>query len=314
MNGIQEKSRDYGLFAVVAAALLVWCVGAWLAPPETVLILSFDGADLTSTSGLMRAGKLPHLSELNVVPMFGGPKTATKPGHAEVLTGLGYNITGVRTNKDFDSKIQPGWTIFGIVTQERPDTFVSTIFSKPLHTGDHLLRDGRREPWYGLAVWARAGGLDAYFNASEIRPNRGLTIDETMQVVEQHIAKYLAWHEATHRGQYFIYVHFADPDDTGHRYGRGSPEWDAAVIKLDEKLGYLRERLHPEVVLVYSDHGFDAPGARTHNHAPNALLASNLALQPHGNRWDVVPTLCEVLELPCNTYRPWLLGRSLIVP
>lgn len=135
-----------------------------------------------------------------------------------------------------------------------------------------------------------------------------------MEVVEEHLANYLAWHQSTHRWQYFIYVHFADPDHTGHRYGRGSAEWNAAMIRLDAHLGYLRDRLHPEVVLVYSDHGFDAPGARTHSHAPDAFLASNLALQPHGNRWDVVPTLCEVLELPWKTYRPWLLGRSLLQP
>ena len=213
MNRIQKKLDrvSHGLLAVVAAALLIWCIGAWAAPPETVLMLSFDGADLASARWLMRSGKLPYLSELNV-PMFGGPYTATKPGHTEVLTGLGYDITGVRTNPDFDSKIQPSWTIFGIVKRERPETFVSAIYSKPQHTGDHILEDGRREPWYELATWARAGGLDAYFNASEFRPNHDLSIDETMQVVEQHLAKYLAWHEATHRGQYFIYVHFADPD------------------------------------------------------------------------------------------------------
>jgi hypothetical protein len=316
---VQAKNLRMGtlLRAVLAVVLLAFQFSSYAAPPvpRTVLMLSFDALDLRPLNRLKAAGKLPALAELNIVPMFGGPVTVTKPGHAEVLTGLAYNVTGVRTNEDFDSKIQPEWTIFGMVKRERPDTFVSAIFSKPNHTGDGYLylTDGRKEPYYYLGNWARAGGINAYFSATALRPQHDLSTEETMSAVNQQIDQFIAWHQISHRWEYFMYVHFAQPDEIGHQFGRGSAEWDAAVIQLDSVLGQLRDRLNPEAVFVYSDHGFDAPLSRNHGHAPAAFLASNFPLKRHGNRVDVVPTICEVLELPWRSYRPWLLGRSLLL-
>lgn len=306
MNTRRVKSLFLSLFSVL---VILWASNSFSDyKPKTVLFLSFDALDIRSVNQLKGQGQLPGLSELNLVPMVGGPVTTTMPGHSEVLTGLSYAVTGIKTNDDFDSKIAPEWTIFGIIRRSFPDAFISAIFSKYRNTGD-LMVGSRHQPYYYLAQWAKSGGMNAYFNASEI--GRELTTEETRAAANRQIDQFFEWQKNTHTWQYFIYVHFAEPDHTGHQTGMGSAEWNASVVQLDAILSELRDRLRPEVVLVYSDHGFNAFGSKDHGWAPKAFLAATVTLQPHGMRWDVLPTICDILGLPWKTYQPALLGRSL---
>lgn len=57
------------------------------------------------------------------------------------------------------------------------------------------------------------------------------------------------------------FIHFADPDSTGHKYGWGSPEQTTALIECDQALGTILDAIRKagladsSVVILTADHG-----------------------------------------------------------
>jgi predicted AlkP superfamily pyrophosphatase or phosphodiesterase len=115
------------------------------------------------------------------------------------------------------------------------------------------------------------------------------------------------------------FFHFEEPDEQGHVYGEGSPEYRAAIRAEDAWLGRIMAKLRKlgiegtTAVFVVSDHGMDA-GSHEHFNAPETFLATNLKrkLRP-GDRKDVTPTVLDSLGADADRIRPRLDGRSLFV-
>jgi len=73
---------------------------------------------------------------------------------------------------------------------------------------------------------------------------------------------------------FFFFVHFAEVDQEGHKYGENSDEyndfWTGKVIKKLKQLGLYDKTL----IYVTADHGFDE-GKTSHKGAPYVFLGTN---------------------------------------
>lgn len=281
-----------------------------LAAPR-VLVMSWDGADYRSTLQLISEGRLPNIARLNLAPLIASPLTITKPGYAEALTGQPHYVTGIYSNDNYNSKITPEMTIFGKIRRLAPGTFIGVKFSKARHTGDsRKYQKGKGayqyKPWYHLKVWAK-GQDNLTYLSPRVTTKYGDNLEETAADFKRILD------DAEARPSYFLFCHWGDPDHTGHVYGMGSPEWDGTMEALDAELGKAVAQVRPDIIIVFSDHGFDDFAMFRHPRAPNAIIASNVPLQSHGLRWDLVPTIMDMLGFDHTKEVPVLMGRSLVM-
>jgi 2,3-bisphosphoglycerate-independent phosphoglycerate mutase len=132
--------------------------------------------------------------------------------------------------------------------------------------------------------------------------------DMTIEKTNAELAKAVAGFKSP--GLFFC--HWAEPDVTGHKSGMDSEPWCERIIELDKTLGKLTEAIKPDFVLIYSDHGFDGPKSRQHNHAPHGFVACSRTLACGGVRRDVAYTVLTVLGVPLDGPDHTLCGKSLI--
>lgn len=277
--------------------------------PPLVLCLGWDAMDYRSATQLLNAGQLPNLSQLNRYRLLAWPgNTVTKPGWAEIETGLSIPVTGITSNDIFNSKIQGAWTIYGLLRKAYPNCWLSTIHSKINHTGDRII-NYKHEPFYFLKQWALGGGMDRYVSVSTVQVTVPLTIEQTHSFLLEHINSYL--YSGKTGG--LIFAHFKDPDELGHLYGMGSSQWNNSVVQLDQILGEAVALLNPDSIFVISDHGFDDFGKKGHGNAPLGIIASNVPLKDDGIRCDFPPTLLALTGITPDGSTPALYGESLLL-
>jgi hypothetical protein len=265
-------------------------------PPSRVLWLSWDGADWRTVSAMAQAGELPNLATLNIVRLDCGGCSVTKPGHVEAITGLDYWKTKVYTNTLF-REVPAKWSAFWKIKNAYPTYWCGCIFSKGEHTGD---AQGR--PWRPLKDWALAGGMEYYYNFS-VEDLADVTIEQTNARLAEALSLFTA--------PGLLYCHWAEPDCTGHLEGMDSEPYRACLRQLDDALGTAVAAITPDVVVVYSDHGFNGPGETGHAFAPNGFLAASTPLLANGVRRDVAYTMMNILGLPVASFSPRLCGKDL---
>jgi len=277
--------------------------------PPVVLCLGWDAMDYRSATQLLNAGQLPNLGQLNLHRLLAWPgNTVTKPGWAEIETGLPIPVTGIIDNTIYNSKILGGWTIYGLLRKAYPNCWLSTIHSKIAHTGDRIVNN-QKEPFYFLKKWALGGGMDRYVSPSTLKLTAGLTIAQTHGFLLEHINSYL---QSGKTGG-LIFAHFKEPDEFGHLYGMGSSQWNDSVVQLDQILGEAVALLNPGSIFVISDHGFNAFGLKSHSNAPLGIIASNVPLKDDGIRCDFPPTLLALTGITPDGSTPALYGKSLLL-
>ena len=119
---------------------------------------------------------------------------------------------------------------------------------------------------------------------------------------------------------FFFFVHFAEVDHKGHRFGEPSQEYNDAIISGDTQLGRLVEKLKAlnlydkTKIYVTADHGFDI-GKKGHSYAPYVFLACNdKQVMRDGTRADIAPTILDRFGLDLSKIEPKLDGESLRAP
>jgi hypothetical protein len=268
--------------------------------PSRILWLSWDGADYRTILAMLAAGELPNLANLYVVRLEAAGCSVTKPGHVEAITGLDYWKTGVRTNSAY-KEVPVRWTAFWKIKNILPSYWCGCIFSKTFHTGD-----APKEPWRPLGDWASSGGLDYYFNARQRgTATESLTIEQTNFYMDEALSSF--------KSPGLLYCHWAEPDEAGHVAGMDSDLYRQRIRRLDEALGRAYV-ISPDLVFLYSDHGFNNPGSSAHGYAPHGFLASSVPVfnnPSNGVRRDVAYTLLKILGLPVETFSPTLCGKDI---
>jgi predicted AlkP superfamily pyrophosphatase or phosphodiesterase len=107
----------------------------------------------------------------------------------------------------------------------------------------------------------------------------------------------------------FLFFHFNNVDETGHKYGHGTPEYYAAVARVDKSIGKIIKAvrkagmLESTVFVIIADHG-----GIGHGHGGNtpqetnvpfiisgAGIKQNHQIKAYVNNYDCSPTIAKML-------------------
>lgn len=273
-------------------------------PVDKLALIVWDGCERTRLKRLMAAGALPNLAAVaaggRIVGLESVSRTCTKPAHAIMLTGLGPNSTRVYDNRKWQQMPAGLSVIERLIAHFGPEFKTFWTSGKAEHVGGD---DGKVFETVVSACFRRQPDADRH-------------PDETGEKAIKWIIKH-----GSDPGLWFI--HFREPDATGHTYGEGSPEYTAAIIHLDDWLGQIMRVCPSDMALmVTTDHGFDIGGPHivnadgaskySHKYAPKAWVASNRPLERDGTLLDMAPTIYELYGMEPGNFSPPLIGDSLL--
>jgi hypothetical protein len=313
---------------------------------RNVLLIGWDGAQREHLQQCLNRGELPNLAALGragaLVDVDVTETTDTKAGWSQILTGYSAKVTGVYSNRKYQP-IPRGLTIFERLEQFYGPQNIATlaVIGKDEHVGNNPPEKIKLNAAGSLP----AAGLGKGKGARKAWRNKL----GTGKVIEEDGAKYLSipgkpyyltqeamdlFQNGLHQNEkvgaralevlqqykdrrFFMFVHFADVDSQGHKFGENSAEYTAALSSCDDWLGRLEQKLSElgllgtTLIYVTADHGFDE-GQRTHQHAQYVFLATNDAtVKRNGTRADVTPTIMHRLGLDLSKLDPPLDGRPL---
>jgi len=251
---------------VVGLVGLLVCLPLLGAAGQKVIVNSWDGVEQSVIEPLF--DQLPNLHKLgngimhqltdntkcfsNFWRACRCMQTDTKCQHATMLTGVLADQHGVTSNTCY-RRIPAELTVYYDLNLLSVKT--AHIVTKSQNVG---------KPTFGGIT-----NIVNVFYASET-----ITIPQVTDKVIDLINQW--WDE-----DFFIFLHFKEPDVTGHIYGDTSPRYTAAIMQNDVQLGRIIDALKAKDILdktaiyVLSDHGFGKPGPRLHTGTPNTFIVSN---------------------------------------
>ncbi|MFH0889287.1 MAG: alkaline phosphatase family protein [Planctomycetota bacterium] len=309
--------------------------------PRNIILIGWDGAQRNHVNECLSKGELPNIKKLSSegayveIDVHKGENTATKAGWSQILTGYRPEITGVYTNSNYQP-IPKGYTVFERLEQYfGADNFITiAVIGKKGHVdadppqriklsdenekprkknkgkkkkeeGKIAVEDGvKYRVIPGKPYYYTKDGMDLFIN--------GLVEDEkvgtkAMELLEKYKNK-----------SFFFFIHFAEVDHNGHKYGENSKEYNDAIISADTWTGKIMQKLkelklYDETrIYVTADHGFNE-GERNHRDAPFIFLATNDSnvIAEKGDRADITPTILDRFGVNLNQIRPSLGGQPL---
>ena len=304
--------------------------------PRNVILISWDGLDRSVVKELLEKGELINLARLiregsmQDIEVI-GHVTVTKPGHAEMLTGLNADQTGVYSNSKFQP-IPEGDTIFERLQQylggkDKLRTIMVT--GKLAHVGNRgpeeaqkslLQKKKKLQKQAGTPVGADDTILSVkgepfyltktHLNVCNIAQRSAV---EVGQLSLKHLAEYKD-------PRFFAFLHFSDPDHAGHQHGIDSKEYREAAVACDDQLGKImtwlkEEHLYTQTLMyVMTDHGFDEHG-KGHSKAPHSWLVTNDKKVTRGGIIaDVPATIMVRFGIDISKLDPKLIGYELTGP
>ena len=307
------------------------------ARPRNIILMGWDGAHRDHVKALLAEGKLPNLKKLiaegamiNIDVTSGA--TDTKAGWSQILTGYKPQITGVYSNGRYRD-VPAGYSVFErLKARFGTNTFAAVaVIAKRANCGEI-------DPPTRAPLDAATDGGDA---AAEARKDRRIVEEDGRQFLVFDGSPYYTMHKACDEWvfgleedgkvgdktlellekyqdkPFFFFVHLAEVDKKGHRFGEPSAEYNEAIVSGDTQLGRLAERLKAlklydsTRVYVVADPGFDV-GAKNHLNAPYVFLATNdKAVTRAGTRADVAPTILDRFGVDLTKLDPPLSGETL---
>jgi predicted AlkP superfamily pyrophosphatase or phosphodiesterase len=320
--------------------------------PGNAMLIGWDGAHRDHVKALLKEGKLPNLQKLIQegtlvdIDVTSGA-TDTKAGWSQILTGYRPEVTGVFSNALFRD-IHAGYSIFERLRSQFGADRIATVavIGKKGHVGgidapfkkryDSMSRaelrklenmgktvlgkeDSTAKPVRtveeGGVKYVVFDGMPYYTMHKNVDEwHYGLTLDEkvgdkALEMLDKYAKK-----------PFFFFVHFAEVDHNGHRFGEPSKEYNDALISGDRQLGRLRDKLErlgvydKTLIYVTADHGFNI-GASGHRYAPYVFLATNdKKVMRSGTRTDIAPTVLDRMGVDLSKIEPRLDGETLAKP
>lgn len=291
--------------------------------PRNIILVGWDAAPRDHIKRLMSEGRLPHLKKLvskgTIVAIDNIRQTDTKAGWAQILTGYEPEITGVFRCSRY-VPIPEGYTVFERLEKYfGADRFITVaVIGKKQHMEydpPQYLLWGKRKEYVikkrdrkcsfvpGKPYYYTKQNVDIFING----------LGENKEVGEMTL-KLLRKYQ---RSPFFFFVHFWEPDTSGHLFGEDSKEFDDAIISDDDWLGKIVEELKnlylydKTLIYVTSDHGFDKEDYG-HRDAPYVFLATNDAgVIRRGELTDIAATILERFGIDISTIEPKLDGHPL---
>jgi predicted AlkP superfamily pyrophosphatase or phosphodiesterase len=308
---------------------------------RSAILISWDGALREHVNDWLKRSQTPSLAQLikegRMVDIeVSGHTTDTKAGHAQMLTGYDSNLTGVISNARFQP-IPRGYSIFERLQQSFGKKNIATIMvtGKAMGLGpggpriaaeaENLAptsgepspedeKHARRVETVRLAGEQNLLGQPFYLVKGSLTAWDGDRPRDARSVGQKALA---IIDKFGPKGRFFLFVHFADADASGHQYGEDSQEYNDALISLDAWLGRVVAQLKADglydhtAVYVTSDHGFDV-GTTHHAKATHSFLAGNdPQVTSAGEQRDITPTILQALGVDTSKITPALPGKSL---
>jgi len=276
--------RRSRIFFPILLALSVLCPNLALAQPQAkaqhVFIVSLDGGK----PAVMHQSEMPFLNARVAEGAVTWEAQTVFPSitlvsHTSMLTGVGPAKHLVNWNDWIPSK--------GLIS-------IPTIFTLAKKGGQSTALFAAKEKFSHLNS---PGALD------------GFTV---IEVKAPALAKIAAAYIVEMKPN-LCFIHFADPDSAGHRYGWGSPEQIAAFADSDAGLKILNDAIvaagiaDSSVVIVSADHGGHG---KTHgSNSPEDMIIPWIA-------WGAGVEKGRIIDKPVTTYDTaatalWLLGIAL---
>jgi len=271
--------------------------------PKNIILIGWDGAQRNHIKECLSRGELPYFKQLSsegaLVAIDILRTTDTKAGWAQILTGYNPEITGVFSNNRY-RPIPKGLTVFERLEQFfGPDNFITVAV---------IGKKGNIDYNPGKPYYYTKYSMDIFINGLGENKSVGT---KAMELLEKCQGK-----------PFFFFIHFAEIDSSGHKYGENSKKHNDAYISSDFWTGKIIQKLKDlnlyDQTLIYitSDHGFDE-GEKKHSDAPYVFLATNdPKVIRRGERADIAPTILERFGLDISKFDPpldgWPLTRSII--
>jgi len=302
--------------------------------PQNIVLIGWDGAQRNHVKECLERRELPNLqalaSEGSLVAVDIYRVTDTKAGWAQILSGYEPEVTGVYSNSRYQP-IPTGYTIFERLEAHFGPGNIKTaaVIGKKDHVGadppqrlpvknnrittasgkkleGEIITEGGKtyrvvpgKPYYNAQ-----SNMDLFVNGLGENDPVG---KKALEVMDQYAG-----------GRFFLFVHFADVDQKGHKSGENSKEYNDALVSCDAWLGKIMQKLKSlglydkTLIYVTADHGFDE-GQTGHSDAPYVFLATNdKGIRHRGQRADITPTILDRFGVDTSAISPRLDGRSLL--
>jgi len=274
------------------------------APGSPLLLVSLDGfrwdyCDLhpEETPNLRRLRR-EGVSARGLVPVF---PSNTFPNHYSLVTGLYPVEHGMINNQFFDEQHQ-----------------LFFRYNQPGAAGESRWWGG--EPiWVTAIQHGRKAGVSFWVGSEAeikgVRPTFYRKFDSKLSF-EVRLEEVISWLQKP-AGQRpdFLAFYLEETNDTGHRFGPGSPELVASIKLLDARLGTLltriaQEGLSPNVIIV-SDHGMESVDLKRVSALEDYFDPSEVQIESHGSvvglrplKGDVSSVLAKAARIPhAQAYR-----------
>ncbi|TRY62509.1 hypothetical protein DNTS_033303 [Danionella cerebrum] len=229
-----------------ALLVLLQASGAQLEEQSQLLLLSFDGfrwdyvnrVPTPNFRALMDEGvQVEHVENTYI--------TKTYPNHYTLVTGLHAETHGIVANEMYDRIHNRSFSMDG------PEVYNSWWWEEAVPLWVTNQKAGRKS---GAAMWP---GSDVAIGG--FHPTHFLSYNASVPF-ETRVAQLIDWFlgpDAINFGM----LYWEEPDESGHNLGPESPLMDVVIADIDEKLGFLRDKLkstglYEKVnLIVTSDHG-----------------------------------------------------------
>lgn len=244
------------------------------------------------------ADGLPNIKELSSDKIYNltitNGATSTKPGWVQILTGYDAEVSGTTANDNY-SPIPDGYSLFEKVENDNPDIKTVFLAAKIDNLGgkckNEVKEDGKTElagePWCNVKY-----KVDYFQNGLKESDTTG---SKALEMIEKYQSD-----------RFLLFVHFAEPDGAGHKYGENSLEYSDAIIENDAWLGKIISKLtelnlqKKTMIYVAVDHGFDE-GEKSHINAPFSIYAMNdQSVVRSADRRDIAPTILKKFGITLN--------------
>lgn len=301
--------RKLLLLGILAGLILLYPVHASDQHYSKIVLISLDGVQYNHLGSLYLDGKVQNISRLiseggYTTLRITDHQTVTAPGHATMLTGYDAKVTGVYTNELY-SIVPDGYMLW----ERLPlDWYSGAIFAKRGSTSLFTYAIPEADYWFDITMWE--------IPSDEYPPNAlkwYVIRDRTREFLDQY-----------HDRNFFLFVHFSDPDMNGHIYGENSVRYSNALINNDIAIGDMLNKLNAygiysdTAVLVTTDHGFIERG-KSHLSRPYPLgdpncykvffITNKVKLNgATGNQMDVAPSIYDLAGMDYHTFIPAMKG------
>lgn len=313
---------------------------------KNVILIGWDGSQRNHVKEMIERNELPNLVALASegtmvdIDVISGA-TDTKAGWTQILTGYSPEKTGVHSNRKYQP-IPVGYTIFERVEQALGPDNVETraMIGKKGHVDADAPTKIPYEKWLKKETKQKkvdkakpglgnlAGGEIVEENGQKYVVTQGKPYYNTKDHMDMFVngltenekvgEMALKNLEECKNKRFLFFVHFAEPDHSGHRQGENSQEYSDAIKSDDEWTGKIITKLKElgiygkTLVYVVVDHGFNE-GQSGHSYAPYVFISTNdnQVTRKAGAREDIAPTVLKRFGIDLAKIDPPLDGFPL---